>query len=113
MIVYLTVSFDYNERPESERESTISALLDSFAEFCDDNSFEFQCIPRIGEEIVAEDLILKWLGNKNYKKPCSENIALQKIYSVLKTGTFIITAISHHLTNCTVECSDIQDRKTR
>lgn len=93
MKVNLIVYFAYNEKQESEHEKTTSDILDCFSEFCDDNVFEFQCIPRIGEEIVAEDLIKKWLENKDYKKPCSESEVWNKIYSVLKTGTFKVTGV--------------------
>lgn len=108
MKVNLAISFSYDDRSENEKEKLISDLLDSFMDFCDDYNFDFQCIPRIGEEIVAEEFILKWLENKDYKKPCSESEAMKKIYSVLMTGTFKVTGVSHSLRSCTVECSDIQ-----
>ena len=111
MKVNLIVYFAYNEKQESEQEKITSDILDCFSEFCDDNVFEFQCIPRIGEEIVAEDLIKKWLENKDYKKPCSESEVWNKIYSVLKTGTFKVTGVSHCLKICTVECSEVQMKK--
>jgi hypothetical protein len=104
----LVVFFDYNEKPDNEIDETVRDLLRSFVEFCEDTDFEFQCIPRIGEIIVAEGLIHKWIADKNYKKSCSDSQIWKTFYHVLKTGTFKVTDIYHSLDACSIHCSDIE-----
>jgi len=103
--------FAYNEKPENEQDKMISNLIMSFSDFCDATVFEFQCIPRVGEYIIAEDMIKKWLENKKYKKPCPDDYVWRKFYSGLKTGCFRIMKIQHSLTTCTIECTDIEDEQ--
>ena len=107
--VYLVVLFDYDEQLESKKDKTTSALIRSFAEYCDDNYFVFQCIPRIGEEIAAEDLFKKWVENKEYEKPCSTTEAWNRMFRIVKTGCFRVTEVQHSLKTCTITCSDIED----
>ncbi len=90
------------------KKKIISELLMSFAEFCDDTTFEFQCIPRIGEQIVAEDLIRKWIENDDYEKPCSDGKAFSKVYKAFRTGSFIVEEVYHALDTCTIHCSDVE-----
>lgn len=104
----LIVYFAYNEKQESEQDKMVTNLLSSFTDFCDDAVFEFQCIPRVGEYIVAEELIEKWLKDTGYKKPSSDGFVWKKFYSALRTGRFRAIAIQHSLTTCTIECSDIE-----
>jgi hypothetical protein len=112
MKVNLLIFFDYNNKPDDDKENEISELLMSFSEFCDDNYFEFQCIPRIGERIVAEELIKKWIENKDYKKPCSESQIWKTMYHVMKEGSFLVEEIYHSLNTCTIHCSDIEYKDT-
>ena len=107
----LILFFEYEEKPENEKEKELSDLLISFGEFCENNYFQFQSIPRIGEYITAESLLRKWIENKEYKKPCSDGKAFNKIYRALKTGSFKVERVFHSLESCTIHCSDIEYQK--
>ncbi|MDR1121933.1 MAG: hypothetical protein LBM08_13580 [Dysgonamonadaceae bacterium] len=104
----LNISFAYHEQAKNEIEKETADVLLGLAEFCDDTDFEFQCLPRIGESIVVEPLIRKWLENKKYKKPCPDGKVFGKIYPALKTGALKVDDIQHELDVCTIFCSDIE-----
>jgi hypothetical protein len=84
----------------------------SFRDFCDDTEFEFQCIPRIGERIIAEDLIKKWIANEDYPKNCSDSQIWKTIHQIMKRDSFMVEEVYHDLDVCTIHCSDIEYKDT-
>jgi len=104
----LIVYFDYDNKPDGDKEQEVADLLMCFGEFCEDTAFKFQSIPKMGEYIVAEPLLKMWIENKNYKKPCSDQKALNTIYRALRTGSFRVEEVYHSLDKCTIHCSDIE-----
>lgn len=104
----LIIYFNYDNKPDDDKEKEIADLLMSFGEFCEDTDFEFQTIPRVGEFIKPETLLKKWIENDDYEKPCSDGKAFSKIYQAFRTGSFIVEEIYHALDSCTIHCSDIE-----
>lgn len=106
--IRLTIYFDYDNKPDDDKEQEISDLLISFGEFCEFTDFRFSSIPGIGEYIVAEPLLKKWIDDKNYKKTCLDNRVFSKIHQALRTGYFTVEEIYHSPDNCSIHCSDIE-----
>lgn len=104
----LIVYFDYDNKPDDDKKKEIVDLLMSFGEFCENTDFKFQSIPRVGEYIVAEPLLKKWMDDKDYEKLCSDGKAFSKIYQALRTGSFMVEEVYHSLDTCTIHCSDIE-----
>lgn len=108
MKAYLLVYFDYDNKPDDDKEQVVPELLMSFGEFCENTEFKFQSIPKIGEKINAEPLLRKWIKEDDYKKPCSDGKAFNKTYQSLRTGYFMVEEVYHSLDICTIHCSDIE-----
>ena len=108
MKVNLIIYFNYDNKPDDDKEQEIAELLMSFGEFCENTEFKFQSIPRIDEHINAEPLLKKWIEDKDYEKPCSGGKAFNKIYQALRTGSFMVKAVYNSLDTCTIHCSDIE-----
>jgi hypothetical protein len=53
MKAYIIIYFDYDNKPDDDKEKEVADLLMSFGEFCENTEFKFQSIPRIGERINA------------------------------------------------------------
>lgn len=113
MKVNFTVFFDYHLNPDNEIDEAVSDLLMNFVDFCEFTDFKVQCIPRIGEKIVAEDLIHKWIGNEEYKKPFSSSQIWKIFNDVLKSTTFKVFDIYHSLDSCSIHCSDMEDQEIK
>ena len=108
MKVNLIIFFNYNNKPDDDKEREISELLMSFSEFCENTEFKFQSLPRIGEYINAEPLLTKWIADKSYEKPCEDTVAFQKIYKGLRLGCFMVEEVYHSLDSSSIHCSDIE-----
>lgn len=112
MKISLNYSFVYYDSPEDEQEQTVIDLLKNFADFCDSTDFEFQCIPRIGEAIIVEDLVQKWIEREQYKNPNLDSSVWRRIYKGFNTGSFKVAEIYHSLDVCKIHCSDIEYKDT-
>lgn len=104
----LIIYFDYDNKPDDDKEQAVTDLLMSFGEFCENTDFKFQSIPRIGEYIEGESLLRKWIKDDDYEKSCSDGKAFNKVYQALRTGSFMVEEIYHSLDTCTIHCSDIE-----
>lgn len=104
----LIVYFNYDNKPDDDKEREVSELLMSFGEFCENTKFQFQTIPRMGEYINAEPLLKKWIEEIDYEKVCNDGKAWKKTYEALQTGNFMVEEVYHSLDTCTIHCSDIQ-----
>ena len=106
MKVSLTIYFDYDNKSDDDKEKATSDLLMNFGEFCENTEFNFQSIPRIGERIDAEPLLLKWTKDDGY-----DSKAFSRVFQALRDGSFLVEVIYHSFDLCTIHCSDIEDRE--
>ena len=104
----LIIVFEYSNKSKKEKEQKIVNLLMNFCRFCDETLFEFQAIPNVGEYIIAEALIAKWIENKEFKKPFRDAKTWDKIISILRTGFFRVEKVYHSFDACTIICSDVE-----
>lgn len=104
----LVIYFDYDNKDDDQKDGKISKLLMNFGEFCECSEFQFQVIPRVGENIHAYSLLKKWTNDIGYEKGCSDIEAYNTINKVLRTGFFVVEKVFHDLDSCTVHCSDIE-----
>lgn len=104
----LIIYFDYDNKPDDDKEQEVTELLMSLGEFCENTAFDFQTIPRIGEYIDAKSILKKWIMDDDYKKLFPGVKSFNKTYKALRTGSFMVEEVYHSFKSCTIHCSDIK-----